>query len=115
MESSSVAQIITLLTVIAGFWFQIYRENRNRKWDLEDRSAARKRLDDTTTGLAARTEALHADAEVGRRIIAEKIDANTVISQQAFTEANNVNMKIASIGADLLKAEQAKAKVQKKG
>lgn len=67
-----VTSVTTLVSTILGFGYNLYRDNRNRKWDLENRRLARD--------------------EVMR-----KIDQNTEISVQAFKEANDVNAKIAAL------------------
>ena len=41
IPGTMIGQVIIFLTTVAGFVFTIYRENRNRRWDLEDRARAR--------------------------------------------------------------------------
>jgi hypothetical protein len=79
---SDTAQWITLLTVIVGFVYQAWREQRNRRWDKEDRAEL--------AALAAR----------GNKALGEKIDVNTEISTRAFHEANSVNLKIEKLGLE---------------
>lgn len=50
-----ITQLVTLATVVIGFVVALYRERRNRQWDLEDREHARRELlvkqDDTNIKL----------------------------------------------------------------
>ncbi len=83
MSDTAIGQLIIFLTTIAGFIFTLYRENRNRRWDREDR-------EQKAVQLAAKVEAAHT-------AISDKIDENTMISREAFKEANDVNRKIATL------------------
>lgn len=74
---------ITLATLVAGFLFQWFRENRQRRWDIEDRAQA---VTKTTKKLDAATSQLN-----------EAIEVNTLISQKAFKEANNVNARLSDL------------------
>jgi hypothetical protein len=42
MSATVQLQLVIWITTLTGFIYTIYRENRNRKWDLEDRRAARR-------------------------------------------------------------------------
>src|SRR5688572_11512617 len=57
-----LGQLVLLLTTIAGFVYTVYRENRNRRWDLEDRKRAREELtahvEEQKHVVETRTEAL---------------------------------------------------------
>jgi hypothetical protein len=89
-----VGQLVILVTTIAGFLYNIYRENRNRRWDIEDRERVRRdiseKVDQSKRELASATLATH-------HTLIEKIDENTEVSKQAFHEANDVNQKIANL------------------
>jgi hypothetical protein len=87
ISDAAIAQVVILITTLSSLVFQIYRENRQRRWTVEDRTQAeasrkliRTRLDQHTTQLAE----------------------NTKISRDAFDQANHVNEKIARIGGALL-------------
>lgn len=41
LSNGLVGQVVIFLTTVLGFGYNIYRENRNRRWDLEDRRIAR--------------------------------------------------------------------------
>jgi hypothetical protein len=86
MTSADTAQWITFLTLVLGFLAQIYRENRQRKWDQEDR-----------VEIASRA-AQHVSRETAK--LGKAIDLNTDISTKAFHEANSVNLKIQAIGVE---------------
>ncbi len=87
VDQSTLIQICLLLTLVVTKGFEVYfdrqkqaREKLLRQWDLEDRERARQEL-------AARVATTH------KKVI-EKIEENTNISREAFTEANNVNVKL---------------------
>ncbi len=104
---SDTAQWVTLLTVIAGFMYQAWRENRQRRWDKEDRAETAERL---ARKVEHTTEAISSRHAENTRMLADKIDENTDISTKAFHEANSVNLKIESIGLEhnrLQRDEQA--------
>lgn len=76
MTDAQFAILVTttagLVTTLGTFGYNIYRDNRNRRWDLENRRLAREE-------------------------VISRIDENTQISVQAFKEANDVNAKIATL------------------
>lgn len=86
-----VGQILTFLLAAAGFGVALWREARNRRWDLEDRALARQELN-------LKLAAYHVETT-------DKIDANTKVSENAFHEANDAKKLIASI-------EEARNKIQ---
>lgn len=93
-----LGQALILITTISGFAYTLYRESRQRRWDLEDRARARKDLAATLVG--------HEKAQIERAaavkdVILDKIDENTQISREAFKEANDVNRKIEQIGRQI--------------
>jgi seryl-tRNA synthetase len=94
MTLTIVGQVVILLTTLAGFAIQLYREHRNRKWDLEDRREAREQQRRETEmaaqKLAAKTE------QTASKII-EKVQEGTEMSKKALAEANDVNKKIYNI------------------
>lgn len=116
-------QFTILVTTIAGFLstlvaliFQIWRESRNRKWDLENRKLAREesankieelknlaraeaeltraRAARVETALTARVEA-H-DAKVAN--MQAKLDEHTRLSLEALSHAKDANAKMSKIG-----------------
>jgi len=93
MDGASITALVTLLTVILGFVVQIYRENRNRRWDLEDRKQLAAKVEDARHALSERVNASKIELS---NLIAE----NTQISTNAFHEANTVNMKLEKLGLD---------------
>jgi hypothetical protein len=76
LSDAAIGHLVLLVTTLAGIAIQVYRENRARRWALEDRRLA-----------AAQ-----------RAHLEQKLDENTEISREAFREANDVNRKIAEIG-----------------
>ena len=75
----SEGNLIVLLTTIAGILLQLYRENRARRWQVEDREWSRQQ------GVKLET----------------KIDENTAISRDAIEHANHVNEKIAHVAEEV--------------
>jgi hypothetical protein len=90
-----IGQVLTFLTVIAGFIFQYLRETRQHKWEQDQRiDIAHKALatqEATAKDLATKT------AEAEARLAAQ-IENNTEVSRSAFREANDVNNKIHALG-----------------
>jgi hypothetical protein len=110
LSAPAVGQIILFLTTVLGFVITIYRENRNRRWDLEDRERTAKALvaqvDTVSKTLATKTAASH-DA------LATKIDENTELTataiskaSDAYKEANDVNQKLARLTELFTKVER---------
>ena len=90
-----MTEIVTLLTVIAGFVFQIYLAERKRQWDIEDRRAYREELaNKVETAAASVATRLSED----NRKISKAIAENTQINVEALTEANRVNLKLHQLG-----------------
>lgn len=96
MSDTAVGQIILFFTTLAGFGIQIYRENRKRKWDMEDRAAIAAALARHTEEVAAK---LDQTVKVHHKEQLDAIASNTDVSVKAFIEANDVNRKIAGIAA----------------
>jgi hypothetical protein len=91
-----ITTIAGIVTTIIGFVVQLYRERRNRAWELEDRRLTADALQQKNEQTAA---ALHKDTQRTRDMLARKIDENTQISVDAFREANAINVKLARIDA----------------
>jgi len=115
-DAVSTALIVlggSVVTILAQLW----REQRNRTWRQQDLdrvteanrleaanhasalalkvSESAERVANTVAQTAARLEAVN---KARFQAIGDKVDQNTEISKAAFTEANNINQKIASIG-----------------
>lgn len=105
-------QLILLLTTIVGFVYAAYRDHRTRQWSLQDRAEAKKeraelaknmtdKFAETRTELVAQVR--HTGNNVSNTVTLTKellvalLESNTDLSKQAFTEANNVNSKIAEL------------------
>lgn len=113
-------QFAILITTIAGFasllctqLFQFYRENRNRKWDLQDRTVAREQM--RKTNEEQRMEAMRTAVELAkvsqtnRDLIVGAVKENTVITVDAgekaaaaYTSANNFNSKLETLHRELI-------------
>lgn len=83
-------QLILLLTTVIGFLVQLYRERRNRLWDLEDR-------DRKARELAAKHELITEKQDQMSREITERIDTNTQITTNALEQARIVKRRLEEI------------------
>lgn len=103
--ATALGQLVLLLTTIAGFAYQYIREGRIRRWQEEDRRRRDEQrvldAEDRIRVAADLQRQVEIDAErvleehrAARRELAE----NTMISREAFTQANDVNQKIAAMG-----------------
>jgi hypothetical protein len=115
-------QFAILVTTIAGFasllathFFQMYRENRTRKWDLADRTAAR--LEMRQHAETQRLETIQTAIElarvsnINREHLLGAIDKNTKITSEAagkaeaaYTVATDFQSKIESLHRELIEA-----------
>lgn len=87
MTDIAVGQWVLLLTTLAGFGVQIYRENRKRIWDIEDRRNVAAQVEASAQALKAKVQGQHQE-------VIREIQTNTKVSVEAFSEANGVNAKI---------------------
>lgn len=87
MDTATITALITLVTVILGVIVQIYRENRNRRWDMEDRKVLAAKVEDAKALVSETSDELKT-----------MIHENTKISTDAFHEANTVNLKLEKLG-----------------
>lgn len=101
-----VGQLVTFLSVVVATAFQYWRENRNRRWEQEDKAQLARTLalevKATAQVLANKVESV-ADALVATTAkqaekISTEIQENTKISTKAFHEANTVNLKLEKLG-----------------
>jgi hypothetical protein len=100
--------LTTLLTLI----FQAYREQRDRKWKKED---ADEKAEIARLARENRELTEQKGRELSRKsdVIAEKIDANTEISKQAFAAANDLNTKMLKTQETVASAAATVAEVAK--
>jgi len=92
---------VTLVTTLAGFALLIWRDERKRKWDKEDRLAIAATLALHTTETAATVaQALATRTNKTSDKLVELIAENTKISTDAFHEANTVNQKLEKLGLE---------------
>jgi len=109
------AQFITLLTVIAGFGFQYFREGRlirlqmqreerQHAWEIEARTAGLLLTTNTAKQLAAHTSATATTLAAHTDVVSQRLEGliveNTAISTDAFHEANTVNLKLQALGLE---------------
>ena len=79
--------LVTLLTTMATLVYQFVREGRRHRWEVE--------ADRRNAETAERAERDAQRVEKAGVALNAKIDENTAISRQAFTETNHVNEKLA--------------------
>lgn len=101
---TAVASFFTLLTVIANAWFAKKSAADQRKWQVDDREFAE-------AAQKARVDKLHEAISASAQMHQASIDENKQLNQtaiveakKAYTEANDVNGKIAMIAARLAAA-----------
>lgn len=89
-----VTTVAGIITTILGFMVQLYREGRNRAWELEDRRLAAEELKRETQEAAA---VLKKETARTRDMLVKKIEENTQINVDALKQANHVSDKLARI------------------
>ncbi len=97
MDGSDIANnggVVTILvTTIAGFLYQAWRAERQRKWDIEDRRLLAEKVVETATVVAEQRKDM-GDAIAENTKLTK---AATVAAGMAFQEANEVNNKISEL------------------
>lgn len=93
-DPTIMGQVLILLTTLLGFAYTIYRESRNRRWDLEDRERARH---DFTRRVESVKAEQRTHGTINTRAIVAKIDENTAVNAEAIAAANQHNQKIADL------------------
>lgn len=120
MTDFQVTQIVIVITGLLTVVVPLYREQRNRRWDLEDRERTARDLAVKTQAAAdlVRSEVVAAQNLVSRQteILSTKIADNTDLTaqakdaaHQAYQEANHVNLKIAALQQDIVAISTRKA------
>ncbi len=96
-----VASVAGLITTLATLFYNYQREGRRQRWEQERREweveAAERHARSTAKAEAERQE-IAEKVEKAEVVLNAKIDENTEISRQAFTEANHINEKIKAQG-----------------
>ena len=100
MDGATITSLVTLATIVIGFMVQIYRENRNRRWDLADRAELAAKVEDNRYILAAKMEDNRHHVAATANELKTLIHENTQISTNAFHEANTVNIKLEKLGLE---------------
>jgi hypothetical protein len=93
--------IASIVSTFATFAFQIYRENRNRRWDLEDRRIAREAADaklDKQTEELRKIASLEAELTRAR---AEKVEVELKLAAAAqATRVAHVEQRVEAHGVN---------------
>jgi hypothetical protein len=90
--------LLTFAATILNLFAANHREKRSRRWQIEDRLAIAHEIGEQTKVIEQAGQNRHDS-------LAGKIADNTQISEKAFTEANNVNAKIATLTEQILEAK----------
>lgn len=108
-----VLQAVTWLTMVSGFIYTIYRENRNRRWDLEDRAEARKVALEQSQKLEKKVENVDKAAVVvagevaqAHRDLSAQIAENTAITVDAQAQSQDAKAKIDDFLERIRKADE---------
>ena len=116
--------LVTLITVLAGFALQWFREARAHRWQEAAAEKLAQRTEQTATGLAEKvsadtialtTTSVRENAALTQKVfesaqrLSDRVTENIAISNEAaqgakgaFTEANTVNNKIADLQRQLV-------------
>ena len=105
MDTTTTTIIISTLcasvTAAAGSILNYMRESRKRQWDLEDRRLDREERLQVARELKAHTRA-------AAEVVVDKLNENNELNiaaiaagEKAYTEANNLSLKIAQQGLQL--------------
>lgn len=97
MDSTTVivTQVATLITVIIGFLVALYREKRNRQWDLEDRTRAREEV-------LNKADTLKEESEKRHKAIGDKL---TKILENKFQDSPEVQKLLKKLDEEIKNAE----------
>lgn len=117
MSDAAVIALAGIVTTIAGFLFQAWQAERNRKWQKEDAQRTATVLAETTAAVAsdlkketmANRDALTEHAQVIRTELAH----NTLITGKAYDAANNFETKLERL-AKVFDSVHTDKEVQKK-
>lgn len=85
-----MTQIVLLVTTIVTLVYQLYRDKRDRRWRKED-AEEKKEIVQFQSEMRRNHTRLQSD-----------LNKNTQISEKAFKEANDVNVKILAVNTELL-------------
>ncbi len=111
-DASGLAQGVLLLTTIAGFLFQAYRENRNHRWDEERRLriAAELQAQVEATALTLRQEAAAVAFAVKEQVEVEALSVKQQVEAEALAVKQQVEAAALAVEA---KVEATEATVKR--
>ena len=97
-SATLIAQIFLFLTTLAGFGYQAYRDNRQRKWDREDR-AEKERL--AAADRQAKFDQLERDLSLKAAQLAQlQVNKTDTATQEVVREVHEVkDVNIAALDA----------------
>ncbi len=108
-EGTFWAQLVILMGVLGGFWYQNHRAERQRKWDIEDRRATAETL---AAEVKQKADALAVKAEQRAEALATKVEETAAgvkhdfdvakeeivtKADRAFHESNSLNAKLRAV------------------
>lgn len=114
---TTLAGVISLL---ATNFFAIWRDARNRKWDLEDRMMAREKQQRDAEAIRLETVATAIElarvSNTNRKHLADQLQHNTNVTMEAgekavaaFEAANNFNEKLEQLRRELMSSVAVKS------
>lgn len=112
MIVGAISSILAFLGVVANMVNTYFREQRARRWAIEDKLELAAHTEAKANEVKAVAESNFADIKktgearlttimAGQDEIAKKVDENTQVSVDAFKEANGVNAKLLNLGVTL--------------
>jgi hypothetical protein len=104
MDPGTIAQLVTLATVIVGFFYQAYRETRQRRWDLEDRIALAATVMRTATDVQTtvhQTAATLQDrvTETAATLQTRVSETAATLQEQVVAQASGVAQRVTDVAA----------------
>lgn len=96
MISSGQGQLFLFITFLINIFVQIYRERRQRKWDLADREEAKRQLADHETKMVKKVDE---QTKAITNTVAVKVDEK--INEQTDTLTQSMRTRVADFGKNM--------------
>jgi len=97
-----LASLTTFMTLVYNGRQQRLREERARRWEIEDRALLAKQVMDTSSALAQTAAQQHDVVVAAIADNTTKTELSTEKATEAFREANHVNHKIADLNSAII-------------
>lgn len=117
MDAATITILCSSLATLVGLWLNYKREDRAHQWAKDEADAARAERLQTAKDLKAHTDAsalaVADNTKRGVAVLVDKLDENNAINvaaiaagEKAYTEANNLTLKIHESGLQLRAASR---------